>query len=132
MAFWKLYYHLVWATKNRLSLITPEMEGLLFAFLTAKARQLECTIDAINGMEDHIHLVISIPPKYSVAEIVQRLKGASSHDFPDLIWQRSYGVLSLGQSQRKTAIAYVNNQKEHHKHQTTNHWLEKAGEDEKE
>ncbi|OGO35984.1 MAG: hypothetical protein A2W35_18075 [Chloroflexi bacterium RBG_16_57_11] len=65
---------------------------------------------------DHIHLIVSIPPHHSVAEVIKSLKGASSHDLKlagvlgkDFAWQRGYGVFTLGERQRKDAEAYVLN-----------------------
>ena len=77
-------------------------------------------------------MVTSIPPKYSVAEIVQRLKGPSSHDFEGLVWQRGYGALSVGERQKSIAIEYVENQKVHHGQKTTLAWLEREDDDESE
>ncbi len=131
MPFWRLYYHLVWGTKNRLPLIDNELEKQLFPYLVAKAREMESYVYAINGWEDHVHIVNSIPPKYSIAQVVKRLKGASSHDFEGLWWQRGYGVLSLGERQRPIAIAYVENQKIHHAQKTTISWLEREEDEDK-
>jgi putative transposase len=80
-------------------------------------------------------LIVAIPPKHAIAEIVKRLKGASSHYLnydvrleQQFAWQRGYGVLSIGERQRAIAEAYVENQKQHHGEQTTNAWLERAEE----
>ncbi|MGB8648871.1 MAG: IS200/IS605 family transposase [Anaerolineae bacterium] len=131
MAFWRLYYHLVWATKNREPLIQPEIEKRLYAYIVHKAAELDCYVYAINGWHDHLHLVLSIPPKHSVADVVKHLKGSSSHDLNlaegmnhEFAWQRGYGALSVGERQRAIAEAYVANQKTHHANQTTNTWLE--------
>lgn len=131
MPFWRLYYHLVWATKDREHFISPEIEGRLYAYLVNKAAELEVYVYAIDGWFDHVHLVASIPPKHAVAYVVKRLKGASAHDLNHaggidfhFAWQRGYGALSLGERQRPIAVAYVENQKQHHSQQTTNAWLE--------
>ena len=134
MAFWRLFYHLVWATKNRELLIQPEMEERLYAYLVHKAAELGVYVYAINGWCDHVHLVVAIPPKHAIADVVKQLKGASSHDLspgdrPEkLAWQRGYGALSLGERQRPDAEAYVRDQKTHHVQQATNAWLERYGE----
>ncbi len=138
MAFWRLNYHLVWATHNREHFITEEIEQKLFPYIINKAsKELDIYIQAINGWYDHMHIVASAPPKYSVSEIVKRLKGASSHhlnhhgaELPyKFAWQRGYGVLSLGEKQKAIAIDYVQRQKEHHKNQTHNAWLERYTEE---
>ena len=132
MSFWRLYYHLVWSTKNREPLITSEIEKRLYAYLVHKAAELECYVYAINGWHDHVHLIIAIPPKQAVADVVKHLKGASSHDLNhaggldyEFAWQRGYGALSLGERQRPQAEAYVNDQKAHHTQQTPIAWLER-------
>ena len=134
MPFWRTYYHLVWATKNRELLITQEIEPRLYAYLVRKAAELGVFVYAVNGWTDHVHLIVTIPPHVAVSELVKHLKGASSHDLNQhdlpshFAWQRGYGVLTLGQRQRADAEAYVRNQKEHHHLQTTVAWLEHVSE----
>jgi putative transposase len=128
MPFWRNYYHLVWKTKNLLPTITPEIEPRLFDYLVGKAGELGVHVYEVNGWFDHVHMIVSIPPKRSVSEVVKGLKGASSHYLNQLgysfAWQRGYGVLTLGESQRSFAESYVNNQKRHHSENTMNRWLE--------
>jgi len=114
MVYARLFYHLVWSTKNREPLITQKLETDLFPFLVNKAKNLDCRIFSVNAFFDHIHLIMEIPPKCSIADIVKNLKGASSFDFPDLYWQRGYGVLSISERNLSAAIDYVKNQKDHH------------------
>ena len=135
MSFWRLYYHLVWATKNREPLIQPEVEKRLYPYLVNKAAELGVYVHAVNGWDDHIHLIVAIPPKHAVAYVVKTLKGASAYDLNHaarldrhFAWQRGYGALTLGETQKPKAIAYVEGQKEHHRQQTTNGWLERYAE----
>jgi len=122
MALWRLYYHFVWATKERNPFITQDIEPVLYGYIIGKAQALSCIIHAIGGMENHIHLVASVPPKLSIADFVQNVKGSSTHYLNnDLIntqvhfgWQRGYGVFSLGRKQLDEAVAYVRDQKRHH------------------
>lgn len=77
-------------------------------------------------MENHIHLVASIPPKLSVADFVKSIKGSSAYHLNHLSstsqvsfsWQHGYGVFTLGAKQLDFAKSYVNNQKEHHRNGT--------------
>ena len=134
MPFWRSYYHIVWATKNREALIQPELEPRLFAYIVRKAAELDAYIYALNGWFDHVHLVTSIPPKIAVSHFVKDIKGSSSHDLNlqgleyKFAWQRGYGVLTLGQTQLVKAIAYVNEQKQHHRGETAIPWLEHCSE----
>jgi putative transposase len=121
MALWRLYYHLIWATKERQPLITCDRETQLYSYIIGKSDELGSIIHAIGGVENHIHLVASIPPKLSISDFVQNIKGSSAHYLNHLSpsqdafrWQRGYGVFSLGSKQLEQAVDYVKNQKEHH------------------
>jgi len=117
MALWRLYYHLVWSTKERLPLIQPDIEPPLYGYMIGKAH-------ALGGIETHVHVVASIPPKLSISAFVKGVKGGSAHHINHLDsvqstsilrWQRRYGVFSLGAKQLDSAIDYVQRQKEHHR-----------------
>jgi putative transposase len=58
----QLFYHLVWATKDRAPLLTAEVEPILHGLLRSKAVRLGAQVFALNGIEDHVHLIASIPP----------------------------------------------------------------------
>ena len=121
MALWRLYYHFIWTTKERQPLIMPEMERSLYGYIIGKAYAMGAIIHAIGGIEDHIHVVASVPPKMSLSDFVRFAKGASAHHVnrmyngieSDFAWQRGYGVFSLGSKQLPDAVAYVLNQKKH-------------------
>jgi putative transposase len=120
MSYWRLYYHLVWATTNREPLIQPAIESQLHALLMHKAGELGVWIYAVNGWYDHVHLVVAIPPKHAVATVVKHLKGDSSHALNhaglnlSFGWQQGYGALTVGERHRPEAEAYVRSQKQHH------------------
>lgn len=120
MSYWRLFYHVVWGTKNRLELIDPAWEKDLYGYIWGKATALECIPHAIGGMPDHIHVVISIPPKVSIAILIGQLKGASSHHINKNFtagsfgWQAEYGVFSFSEKALPKIVDYVNNQKKHH------------------
>jgi putative transposase len=120
MPYWRLFYHAVWGTKNRLPLIESAWEADLHGYIWGKATALECIPHAINGMPDHIHVAVSIPPKLSVATLIGQLKGASSHRInekythSEFAWQAEYGVVSFSESSLTRVVNYVKNQKKHH------------------
>jgi len=130
MSIWRTYYHLVWATRDRSPLITDAIAPDLYRCIQTKAKSLECPLHAIGGIEDHIHLIVSIPPRLSVAQFVKHIKGSSSRHINQTFlnqtfaWQREYGVFSLGGKQLPDAIAYAQNQNHHHRTQTLIHSLE--------
>jgi putative transposase len=136
MPYWRNYYHITWATQDRLPLILPAFEKQLFSYMVKKASDFEVFVYALNGTQDHVHLVVAIPPKHTVAGIVKSLKGASAHYVNHVIcpadhfaWQRGYGCLTVGEKQRTIAEAYVLNQKQHHAENTSNSWLERYSEE---
>ena len=82
---------------------------------------MECIPHAINGMSDHIHVVISVPPKLSIATVIGQLKGASSHRVNEIFvshnsfaWQAEYSVFSVSEKVLPRIVEYVKNQKKHH------------------
>ncbi|MDO9087724.1 MAG: IS200/IS605 family transposase [Anaerolineaceae bacterium] len=118
MPYFRLFYHLVWPTRNRDLLISSVFENELFSYISKKASELDCKVIEINGTEDHIHLVIEIPPKYSLSDVIKKIKGASSHEFKDLYWATGYGAFTVSERNLGAATEYVHNQKEHHKKNT--------------
>jgi putative transposase len=93
----------------------------LYGYLWGKADALDCITHAINGMEDHVHIVVSIPPKFAVATIIGKLKGSSSHHINHAIltdrtfaWQAEYGIVTFSERYLPVVVAYVQNQKQHH------------------
>ena len=121
MPYWKLYYHFVWGTKNRLPLIDSVLEPELYRAIAAKAQKLDGIVHAIGGIEDHVHFSVSLPPKLAPAKFIGDVKGNSSHfmnyvikpDF-EFHWQAEYGVVSFGERNLASVVGYIHNQKQHH------------------
>ena len=121
MPYWKLYYHFIWGTKNRLPLIDSTLEPELYRVIVAKAQKLKGFVHAIGGIEDHVHLGVSFPPKVVPAKFIGDVKGNSSHyvnhvikpDF-EFYWQDEYGVLSFGERNLASVVRYIHDQKQHH------------------
>jgi len=117
----ELYVHLVWATWDRLLLITPELEPRLYAALVQQARTLSSVPLAIGGIADHVHLLLQLPSTLSVAAVVKALKGSSSHLVTHGIqkdtvfkWQGGYGAFSDSAGEVERVQRYVACQREHH------------------
>ncbi len=122
MTYWRLHYHLVFATLDRQPTLTAEREKVFYTILYRKAKELDLIIHAAGNVEDHAHIVLSIPPKLSVADCVRHLKGASAHainlmpgNTEKFEWQRGYGALSIGERSLSTVMEYAAKQKEHHR-----------------
>lgn len=117
--------HLVFSTKNRQRLISPELQDRLWPYLGGIAKQNDMTALAIGGTQDHVHMLVCIPANLSISKAAQLIKGGSSkwvHDtFPEqrhFAWQEGYGAFSIGVSGVADTIAYINNQAEHHRART--------------
>ncbi|HEY7033568.1 MAG TPA: IS200/IS605 family transposase [Thermomicrobiales bacterium] len=138
MAYWRLFYHLVWATRSREPLIGEREETIIRRSFQTTLDSMRVIPHAIGMMPDHTHVVASIPPSVLVAEVVKRLKGASTHAVnhesgvpPEVpfAWQGGYGVLSFSERALPDVVAYVRNQREHHAKATTWPGLERTDED---
>jgi putative transposase len=121
MSYWKIYYHFIWSTKNRLPVIESAFEPKLYSAIAAKAQNMEGFVHAIGGTEDHIHLAVSVPPKIAPAKFIGDVKGNSSHFFNYVIkpdfefhWQDEYGIFSFGEKDLPSVVRYIRNQKQHH------------------
>lgn len=122
MPFWRLYYHVVWGTKNRESVIDDGMIEPITRAIEETTRELGVTVFAVGMMPDHIHVFAQIPPSLEVAAVIGRWKGASSYAananqptaLAKLAWQSGYGVLSVSQSGFDRARDYVRHQRDRH------------------
>lgn len=119
------FYHVVFSTKRRAPWIDAELEPRLYGFLNGIARDLSCEVLALNGMPDHVHLVVRYPGDLSHADLVRHLKARSSrwiHEtlpaLRDFAWQEGYGGFTVSRSALTQVVEYVRRQKEHHARMT--------------
>ena len=122
MSFSNIHLHIVYATKNRTPFLDPETTNRLGDYLGGIVRKLGGTLLEANGPEDHIHLMMTLPSIQTPAEVIRTLKSNSSKwihaTFPgknDFAWQDGYSVFSVSHSAVPNVIAYIQNQREHHK-----------------
>jgi putative transposase len=129
--------HFVWHVKHNQPLISGAIEPRLHRYLRNYAIKTEGLIfHEGGGIEDHVHIAVTIPPTLKISEWIGKLKGASSHYVNHelvnrklLDWQRGYGVLSFGTKDLPWVIDYIRNQREHHRKGTTVDRLEKITND---
>ena len=119
-----LYAHLVFVTKYRRGVLTEEMILSLHTFFFEVCRDFEAELLECDGEDDHVHLLISYPPKASISKMVNSLKGASSRlirrDFPEIqeklwknaLWSPSYFAASCGGAPLEKIREYIENQRE--------------------
>ena len=120
---YKTEYHIVWVTKYRLPVLNPTRSKYLSRLLPRILTKMPgCEVVECNILPDHIHMVIIIPPKYSVSEVVGRLKGRTSSRLrkrfarlqniywkTNTIWSPGYFVSTIGIAEDKI-LSYVRNQ----------------------
>lgn len=118
-------FHCAFSTKGRRRLITAALQERLWPFMGGIAGEQGLKALAIGGVEDHVHLLLSLPATMPIAKAIQLVKGASSkwaHDtFPEhraFAWQEGYGAFSIGVSQTNATVAYIRSQPEHHRRTT--------------
>ena len=114
--------HCIFSTKDRCPAIDSELESRLWPYLGGIAGENRMKALAIGGTADHVHALLSLPGMMSFAKAIQLIKGGSSkwiHDtFPNqkrFGWQEGYGAFSVSASQVPKTMAYITNQKEHHR-----------------
>ncbi len=116
-----LHYHVVFSTKGRERFIASTFENRIWDYLGGIARENGMKPILVGGVEDHVHLLSSMPPSVSLSEAVKQIKGGSSGwikaNFPGLgkfAWQDGFGAFTVSKSQIPEVQDYIRGQREHH------------------
>ncbi len=119
------YYHIVFAVKYREPVLKKEIQPSLYKMLWNKCTEIKCDPIMINGMEDHVHLLIHVNPLVSISKTLKDIKGSSSrwlnenYDFLERFsWQRGYGLFTVSPREVPKIASYIQNQKSHHANHT--------------
>ena len=120
--FSQIYIQTVFAVSNRQSLIKPEFKEDLYKYVSGIVSNQGQKLIAINGVADHVHILIGLRPAMALADLVQEIKADSTNFINKnrwvrgrFNWQEGYGAFSYGHSQLDTIIRYIQNQEKHHK-----------------
>jgi|ERR1051325_2839151 REP element-mobilizing transposase RayT len=120
-SYTNLLYHIVFSTKERRPLITPECEPRLHEYIGGIIRGVGGISLELNGTVDHIHLLAKLRPDEALSNVLRKLKANATgwmHDvFPALnefCWQRGYGAFTVSQSNVEEVREYIRRQKQHH------------------
>jgi REP element-mobilizing transposase RayT len=113
--------HCVFSTKERHKTMTPEIKERLWAYMGGIARENKIKALAMGGIDDHVHLLLSLPATMPVSKAIQLIKGGSSKWVHETFvnrkrfaWQEGYGAFSIGISQVDETISYIQSQPVHH------------------
>ncbi len=121
---YNIHYHLIWVTKyRRLCFVNEALVQEMKDILTNIAAGADIVIEEMEVMPEHVHLLVSFKPKYSVTDVVKNLKGSSARIFfdrhPEIknhsfwrgkLWSPSYYVGTLGNMSKETVRKYIQNQ----------------------
>ena len=121
----QLYAQLVFSPKGRANLITQNIKDNVHKYITGVIKGCNQKPIIINGMPDHIHILIGFSPNISLSDLVRDIKAnttnyINSNKFVPgkFAWERGFGAFSYSTSQMPRVIKYVNEQKEHHRKRT--------------
>ncbi len=113
--------HVVFSTKLREPFITPAIETELQRYMASVFRALNSPSLAIDGTDDHVHVLFSLGRVIKIADLVEEVKTESSkwiktkgREFKNFHWQKGYGAFSIGRSNVASLKRYILGQKEHH------------------
>ncbi|MGI4792193.1 MAG: IS200/IS605 family transposase [Janthinobacterium lividum] len=116
----------VWGTRDREPLLVGDIEQFAYALMRQKCRENHCPLAAIGGMENHVHLLVTLPRTLCIPDFVRSVKGASAHLLNvthgpptwGFKWQGGYGVHTVSPGHFSTVRRYIENQKQHHAQST--------------
>jgi len=121
----QLYIQIVFAVKGRQNLISSKRKDEIYKYITGIITNQKQKPIAINGMPDHIHILVGIKPDTSLSDLVRDIKSSSSKFINEqgwingkFEWQTGFGAFTYGHSQLTNVIKYIENQEEHHKTRT--------------
>jgi putative transposase len=121
----KIYLHVVFSVRGRRNLIHKSWKDELHKYITGIVNGKEQKVYAIGGMEDHIHILLSIKPTIAVSDLIRDIKANSSKWINErgfvigqFQWQEGFGAFSHAHAQLDSVIAYINNQEQHHRRKT--------------
>ena len=114
-----LHYHIVFGTKDLRPLMRPDWRSELHQYLGGTVRGLGGVPEIINGVDDHLHLLVGLRATHCLADFVRELKKASSAWATDhdrlFRWQDGYGAFTVSPTQRESVRNYIRKQEPHHR-----------------
>jgi REP element-mobilizing transposase RayT len=121
----QIHIHAIFSVQNRKSIIQPLWKEELCRYITGIVQNNGHKLLAINGMPDHIHLLLGMRPTQSLSNLMQDIKGDSSKWINNkgfiksrFSWQEGFGAFSYNKSMVNCAIDYIKNQELHHRKKT--------------
>ena len=117
----QIFFHIVFAVRDREALITPLIKDELYKYITGIIKNHKQELFIINGMPDHVHLLINCKPNINLSNLVKEIKEHSTKFINDkkiipgkFYWQAGFGAFSVGKRDVPTILNYIKNQEAHH------------------
>lgn len=124
-SYTEIHIQMVFSVQNRDSVIRNCWKDELYKYITGIIHNNQHKLLAINGMPDHVHILIGLRPTQSISDLMQDIKGSSSKWIKEkgfikskFSWQEGYGAFSYSKADIPAVINYINQQKEHHSKKT--------------
>jgi len=121
----QLYFHVVFGVKGRNSEIQKEWKDELYKYISGIVANKNQKLMIINGMPDHVHLLIGTKPNCNLSNLIRDIKSSSTtwinnkkRTNQKFSWQLGFGAFTVSQSGLKHVINYIKNQEMHHKKKT--------------
>jgi putative transposase len=121
----QIYIQIVFAVKYREALIQRSWEDELYKYITGIIQNKGQLLIAVNGMPDHIHILIALKPSCCLSDLVREVKKSATEFIKErkftsykFQWQEGFGAFSYGKHDLDHVIKYIKNQKQHHQRKT--------------
>ena len=121
----QIYIHVIFAVKGRENLISKSHKNELYKYLTGIITNKKNKLIQINGMPNHIHILIGLNPNESISTLIKEVKRCSTNFINSsnwlkgkFKWQEGFAAFSYSKSQIEAVCNYIINQEEHHKKRT--------------
>ena len=118
-SFTRNHVHLVFSTKDRCATVPKEWQPRLWAYIAGICKNHEMVCLAVGGTQNHVHILLHLPPKLALSKAVLLLKANSSkwmgEQGNDFSWQEGYGAFSVSSSNLDQVTRYIQNQEVHHR-----------------
>ena len=118
----QIHIQLIFAVQYRMAMIDKIWKDELYKYITGIIQKQKHKLIIINGVNDHIHILIGYRPHQSLSDLLQDIKGSSSKWINEnkltkirFAWQEGYGAFSYSHSHLSKVISYITNQEQHHK-----------------
>lgn len=118
----QIHIQLIFAVQYRMAMIDKIWKDELYKYITGIIQKQKHKLVIINGVNDHIHILLGYRPHQSLSDLLQDIKGSSSKWINEnkltkikFAWQEGYGAFSYSHSHLSKVISYIKNQEQHHK-----------------